>query len=123
MAQAESTTTTKATGSARPRPQPPQFSDVERAHIRLITRLAMEKPHRIVGGLADKADLEERSEHLGRLLGAVIEYVGFLVDDTSENAPLGLIERKYLRGLLTDTAADIEGGIAKAAYAMAEDRQ
>jgi hypothetical protein len=67
-------------GSNRPpgaRPAP-TFSTVEEADTDLIERLAVLKPY-----------LEERAEHLQQTLGAVLDFVGAIVADTSQLAPAG----------------------------------
>jgi hypothetical protein len=63
----------------------PTFSTVEVAHTRLIERLAVSTPHRILY-IADARDLGERAEHLQQVLGAVLDYVGAIVVDTSHVA-------------------------------------
>jgi hypothetical protein len=72
----------------------PTFSTVEEVHTGLIERLAVLKPYRI-RYIADAQDLKERAEHLQQVLGAVLDYVGAIVADTSHVAPGGPIERKY----------------------------
>jgi hypothetical protein len=92
--------------SARPTPT---FSRVD-----LIEHLAVSKPHRILY-IADAQDIEERAEHLQQVLGAVLNYVGTIVTDTSHVAPGGSIDRKYLLGLISDMAGSVAGLIANAA--------
>src|ERR1700681_3396374 len=70
-------------------------STVKEAHTSLIERLAVLKPYRILY-IADAQDLEERAEHLQQVLGAVLDYVGAIMADTSHVAPGGSIDRKYL---------------------------
>jgi hypothetical protein len=77
-----SSTTNRAPG-ARPAST---FSTVEEAHTGLIERLAVLRPYRILY-IADVQDLEERAEHLRQVLGAVLDYVGAIVADTSHVAP------------------------------------
>jgi hypothetical protein len=105
---------------AKARPAP-TLSTVEEAHTGLIERLAMSKPHRILY-IADAQDLEERAEHLQRVLGAVLDYVGAVVTDTDHVAPGGSIDRKYLLGLISDVAGDVAGSIANAADDLAAGR-
>jgi hypothetical protein len=81
----------------------PTFSSVEEAHAGLIERLAALKVYRILY-IADARDLEERAEHLQQALGAVLDYLGGIVADTSHVAPGGSIDRKYLLGLISDVA-------------------
>ena len=79
------------------------------------------KPYRILY-IADARDLEERAEHLQQVLGAVLDYVGAIVVDTSHVAPGGSIDRKYLLGLISDLAGDVAGSIANAADDLAAGR-
>jgi hypothetical protein len=99
----------------------PTFSSVEDAHTGLIQRLAVLKPYRILY-IADAQDLEERAEHLQQVLGAVLDYVGAIVGDTSHVAPGGSIDRKYLLGLISDLAGDVAGSIVNAADDLAAGR-
>jgi hypothetical protein len=112
-----SSTTNRAPG-ARPAPT---FSTVEEAHTVLIERLVVLKPYRI-RYIADAQDLNERAEHLQQLLGAVLDYVGSIVADTSHVAPGGSIDREYLLGLISDLAGDVAGSIANAADDLAAGR-
>jgi hypothetical protein len=103
--------TTKRASCARPAPT---FSTVEAAHTGLIEHLAASKPHRILY-IADARDLEERAGHLQQVFGAVLDYVGAIVADTSHVAPGGSMDRKYLLGLISDLAGDVAGSISNAA--------
>jgi hypothetical protein len=76
------------------------------------------RPYRILY-IADAQDLGERAEHLQQVLGAVLDYVGAIVADTSHVAPGGSIDRKYLLGLISDLAGDVAGSIANAADDLA----
>jgi hypothetical protein len=97
------------------------YSTVEEAHTGLIERLAVMKPYRILY-IADAQDLEERAVHLQQVLGAVLDYVGAIVADTSHVSPGGSIDRKYLLGLVSDLAGDVAGSIANAAEDVAARR-
>jgi hypothetical protein len=50
------------------------LSPVELMHVRMITRLAVTKPNRIIGAFADRADVEDRAQHLAAVMAAVVEY-------------------------------------------------
>jgi hypothetical protein len=112
-----SSTTDRALG-ARPAPT---FSTVEAAHTCLIARLSESKPHRILY-IADAQDLEERAEHLQKVLGAVLDYVGAVVTDTDHVASGGSIDGKYLLGLISDVAGEVAGSISNAAEDLAAGR-
>jgi hypothetical protein len=118
MARASASSTTSHTLGARPALT---FSTVEAAHTDLIERLAVLRPYRILY-IADARDLQERAEHLQQVLGAVLDYVGAIVADTSHVSPGGSIDRKYLLGLISDLAGDVAGSIANAADELAAGR-
>ena len=59
------------------------------------------KPGRILY-IADARDLEDRAEHVQKVLAAVLGYVSEIVDDTSYVAPVGLVDGKYLMGRISD---------------------
>jgi hypothetical protein len=107
--------------SAAGRSPPSTPSSVEGAHAGLIEHLAALRPHRIVY-IADAQDLEERAEHIQRVLGAVLDYVGAIVADTGHIAPGGSIDSKYLLGLISDVAGDVTGSIANPADDLAAGR-
>ncbi len=111
MARVDRSSTTNRASGARPAPT---FSTAEEAHTGLIERLTVLKPYRILY-IADAQDLQERAEHLQQVLGAVLDYVGAIVVDTSHVAPGGSIDRKNLLGLISDLAGDVAGSIANAA--------
>jgi len=115
MARADLSSITNRAPGARPAPT---FSTVEEAHTDLIERLVASKPYRILY-IADAQDLEERAEHLQQILGAVLDYVGAIVSDTSHVAPGGSIDRKYLLGMISDLAGDVAASIANAADDLA----
>jgi hypothetical protein len=73
-----------------------------------MKRLAGSKPLRILY-IADAQDLAERAEHLQQVLGAVLDYVGAIVVDTSYVASGGSIDRRYLLGSISDVACDVAG--------------
>jgi hypothetical protein len=87
----------------------------------MIERLAVLKPYRI-RNIADAQDLEEHAGHLQQVLGAVLDYVGAIVVDTSHVAPGGSIDRKYLLVLISDVAGDVAGSIANTADDLAAGR-
>ena len=98
------------------RPTPRQLSPVEMAHIKMIARLSLARPNRIVGCFADRIDFEDRAEHLTHVLAAVAEYASTVVADTADLAPAGAIDRTYINGAIHDLAAEVIGGIARAAH-------
>src|SRR5215471_16209354 len=115
MSQAESIVITSRAGSSQPRLQVRQFTPVELAYIRMITRLAAARPTRIVGAFADRVDVEDRAEHLASVMAALVEYANTVVTDTAELVPVGAIDRKYITSCLTDLAGEVVVGIRRAA--------
>jgi hypothetical protein len=118
MAGADLSSITNRARGARPAPT---FSTVKDAHADLIERLMALKPYRILY-IGDAQDVEERAEHLRQILGAVLDYVGAILSDTSHVAPGGSIDRKYLLGMISDLADDVAGSIANAADDLAAER-
>jgi hypothetical protein len=93
------------------------MNPVEAAHTALLAKLTLEKPHRIAY-CADRRDLEDRAEHIGKVLSATLDYVGAIVRDTAHVAPGGALcqsDQKYVLNLITDVASDVAGFIANAA--------
>jgi hypothetical protein len=111
------TTTNRALGT-RPGAT---FSTVQTAHLDLVTRLAATRPHRI-RYIADAQDLEERAEHLRAVFAAMADYVGAIMLDTRDSAPVGSIDCKYVIRCLSDLAGDAAGAIANAADDLAAGR-
>jgi len=64
MSQSKQITITYRVESSRPRPEPPRRSPTEMAPIKMITRLAVPKPDRLLGAFADRIHVEDRAEHL-----------------------------------------------------------
>jgi hypothetical protein len=118
MARADLSSTTSHAPGARP---VPTLSPVEDTHTGLIERLAVSKPHRILY-IAEAQDFEERSEHLQQVFGALLDYVGAIVVDTSHGAPGGSFDGKYLLGLISNLAGDLAGSISNAADDLAAGR-
>jgi hypothetical protein len=58
---------------------------------------------------------QERAEHLRAVSAAMADYVGAIMLDTRDNAPVGSIDCKYVIGRFSDLAGDAAGVIANAA--------
>jgi hypothetical protein len=129
MSQADSFDTINPSRRARPAAR---FSTVERlnpkpaqqipesvatAHADFLTRIATLRPNRIVYN-ADRSDLEERAEHLQAILNATALYCAEVVADTVYCSEPGLIDGKYLVGLISDLAGDVVGGLLNASEEM-----
>src|SRR4051794_25895533 len=86
---------------------------VQAAHATLVSALAGNAPRRIPLDTRP-LDLEDRAEHLDKLLKAVSVYLTELLEDTGENVPGGL-ELRYIKAALSDLASDAVGTVRRAA--------
>jgi hypothetical protein len=118
MAQAECITTAIRELMSRGRP-PKSTSPVRAAHTELVSALAGNPPHPIRLEV-DSIDLDDRAEHVEKVLAALHIYLTAILADTAENIPGGDLDRKYLDGLYTDFTGDAVGGIRQAAAEMRE---
>jgi hypothetical protein len=69
---------------------------------------------------ADAADLENRADHLKKMLDAVSVYVTVILDDAAQNVPGGL-DLDYANALLADLESEASGALRRAADQTAED--
>ncbi len=90
------------------------------AHAHLIERLIKDKPFPI-RLVADEHDLEDRKDHVERLLKAVEDYLGALIADTNMVSRSGQIERDMIEGYFSDLTGDLCGAFQNAADAARED--
>jgi hypothetical protein len=95
----------------------PSTNRVRAAHAEFVTALAGQPPWPIPL-FADATDLEDRADHLKKVLNAVSVYVTALVGDTAQNVPGGL-DLRYIDALVSDLASEVTGTIQGAADAMA----
>jgi hypothetical protein len=100
-----------------PKPAQQIPESVATAHADFLTRIATLRPNRIVYN-ADWSDLEERAEHLQAILNATALYCAEVVADTVYCSEPGLIDGKYLVGLISDLAGDVVGGLLNASEEM-----
>jgi hypothetical protein len=111
--------------SGKPRPtQPcdragakPSASPVRAAHAEFVAALAGH-PLRLIPLDADALDLEDRADHLSKVLSALSVYVAVILDDTAQNVPGGL-DLPHIEAVLADLASDVIGTIQHAADGMA----
>jgi hypothetical protein len=87
---------------------------LDAAHVAMIGALAALKPHRIVGN-ADAADLTEVADHVRGVLAAVGAYVNVIATDAPDRGTVGRVDRRYVAGMLGDTASDIVAHVTRAA--------
>jgi hypothetical protein len=98
---------------------PKSASPVRAAHTELVAALAGNPPLPIRLEV-DSLDLDDRAEHVAKILAAVHVYVIAILADTAENIPGGGLDHKYLDGLYSDFTGDAVGGIQHAAAEMRE---
>jgi hypothetical protein len=83
------------------------------AHAKFVATLAGSPPRPIPLD-ADAIDLEDRVDHLDKLLSALSAYVTVILNDTAQNVPGGL-EFRDIEAVLADLASDVTGAIQHAA--------
>jgi hypothetical protein len=95
----------------------PFASVVGAAHAEFVGAMAGSPP-RPIPVSADAIDLEDRAEHLNKVLGALSVYVAVILDDTAQNVPGGL-DLRDAEAALANLASDLSGAIQRAADQMA----
>ena len=95
----------------------PSASPVRAAHAEFISAIAGHPPRPIPLD-ADALDLEDRGDHLGKVLSALSVYVSVVLDDTAQNVP-GSLDLRDVEAILADLASDVTGAIRHAADDMA----
>ena len=94
----------------------PFASLVGAAHAEFAAALAGHPP-RTIPLDADAIDLEDRADHLDKVLGALSVYVTVILDDTAQNVPGGL-DLRDVEAVLADLSSDMTGAIRLAADGM-----
>jgi hypothetical protein len=97
----------------------PPTNPIRAAHTEFLAALAGNPP-RPIRLEVESLDLDDRAEHLEKMLAAVHVYLTAILADTAENIPGGKLDRKYLDALYSDFIADAVGGIQQAAAEMRE---
>ena len=92
-------------------------SPVRAAHAEFVAALLGNSP-RPISVDVDAVDLEDRADHLNKVLKALSVYVAAILDDTAQNVPGGLNLRQ-IDALLSDLTSDVTGTIQRAADATA----
>ena len=100
--------------SAKAKPSP---SFVRAAHAEFVAALAGQPP-RPIPLEADASDLEDRADHLNKVLSALSVYLAVILDDTAQNVP-GRLDLRDAEGVLADITSDVTGAIQQAADDMA----
>jgi hypothetical protein len=103
----------------RPRPADPvRPTGIQLNYANLLDNLAEVGAPHLIGLRASGADIEERTEHLRKVLDAVTSYVKAVVGDTRYHAACTIEDET---GLLADATSDIVGALRQAANRQAED--
>jgi hypothetical protein len=92
-------------------------NSVRAAYVELVAALAGHPP-RPVPIDADAIDLEDRADHLNKVLNAFSAYLTAVRDDTAQNVPGGL-DLRQTDALLFDLASDVSGALQHAVERMA----
>jgi hypothetical protein len=100
------------------RADPARPTGIQLNYANLLDDLAAVGAPHLVGLRAGGADIEERAEHLRKVLGAVTSYVKAVVGDTRYHAARTIEDET---GLLADAASDIVGALRNAGDRQAED--
>ncbi len=95
----------------------PSTSPVRAAHAEFAAALAGQPPRPIPVD-ADAIDLEDRADHLNKVLNALSVYVTVILDDTAQNVP-GRLDLRDVEAILADLASEVTGAIQHAADGMA----
>jgi len=103
--------------SGRSPPAEASTGPVGAAHADFVRAVAGHPP-RPIPLEAGALDLEDRADHLGKVLSALSAYVAVVLDDTAQNVP-GRLDLRDTEGVLTDLASGVTGAIQKAADDMA----
>ena len=103
----------------RPRPaDPARPTGIQLNYANLLDNLAEVGAPHLIGLRASGADIEERAEHLRKVLGAVTSYVKAVVGDTRYHAACTIHDET---GFLANAASDIVGALRSAGERQAED--
>jgi hypothetical protein len=90
---------------------------VRAAYAELVATLAGHPP-RLIPIDAEAINLEDRADHLNKVLNALSAYLTALLDDTAQNVPGGL-DLRQVDALLSDLVSDVSGTLQNAVERMA----
>jgi hypothetical protein len=94
----------------------PSTSPIRSAHAKFVAAL-VGYPPRPIPVDADAIDLEDRADHLDKVLSVLSVYLTVILDDTTQNVP-GRIDFRHIEAVLADLASDVTGAIQHAADGM-----
>jgi hypothetical protein len=112
--------TPRAAQSCDPANLEPFTCPIRVAHAEFMAALKGQPPRAIPLDV-DAADLEDRADHLSKVLDALSIYMTVVLDDTAQNIP-GRVDFGDVSAALSDLASDVTGTIRLAADAMAAGR-
>ena len=116
MAQADSIS--RAIRELMSRRQPPKSTNpVRAAHAEFVAALAGNAPQPI-RSVFDPADLDDRADHLQKVLAALHVYVAAITADLAQNGPATRLDRLYLDQLFEQFSSDALYVIRNAAVEM-----
>jgi hypothetical protein len=92
---------------------------VRLAHIEFVAALAGNVPHPICADV-DSGDIDDRADHLERVVAALHVYVTAIIADTAQNIPGRTLDRRYFDNLFQDLSAYALCVIRNAAEEMRE---
>jgi hypothetical protein len=95
----------------------PSTNPVQAAYTDFVAALAGHPP-RPIPVYADAVDLQDRADHLNKVLNALTAYLTAILDDTAQNVPGGL-DLRHVDAVLSDLTSDLAGSIRHAAESMA----
>ena len=95
----------------------PVGSPVGTAYVEFLAALR-EHPPRPIPIVADSIDLQDRADHLNKVLGGLATYLSVILDDTAQNTP-GRLDLCDAEAILADLVSDLSGAIQHAAEDMA----
>jgi hypothetical protein len=105
----------------RPRPaDPARPTGIQLNYANLLDNLAEVGAPHLIGLRASGADIEERAEHLRKVLEAVTSYVKAVVGDTRYHAACTIEDET---GYLVDAASEIIGAFNSAVDKMIDDTE
>ena len=105
------------------RGQPPKSTNpVRAAHAEFVAALAGNAPQPI-RSVFDPADLDDRADHLQKVLAALHVYVAAITADLARNIPAAIVDRPYLDQLFEQFSSDALRVIRNAAAAEMRVRQ
>ena len=96
---------------------PARPTGIQLNYANLLDNLAEVGAPHLMGLRASEADIEERAEHLQKVLNAVTSYVKAVVGDTRYHAARNIEDET---GFLVDAASDIVGALRIAGERQAE---